>query len=129
MHKKQVLITIFAYLITIFVTANSASIAADLANGKALYENPKLGGGKTGKTCKTCHEDGRDLSRGLLTKKDFLVMGIKMQRLEEVVNFCIEVTLRGEGIDPESQDMAELIGYLDHLANKKPPFQPEEGLN
>ena len=132
MRKNHISLAASAFLATVCIvvcmTATSASGAADLANGKALYENPALGGGRTGKTCKTCHEDGRDLSPGLLAKKDFQVMGIKMQRLEDVVNFCIEVTLRGEGVDPKGRDMADLIGYLDYLANKKPLFHQEKGL-
>ena len=119
MIKKISSTILLAWLACILIS--SSSYAADLVNGKALYENPKLGGGTSGKTCKTCHEDGRDLSRDLLTKKEFRVMRIPMKNLAEVVNFCIEVTLRGEGIAPDSKEMTDLIHYLDYLANKKSP--------
>jgi cytochrome c len=92
---------------------------ADPERGRALFEDPALGGGTSGKTCLTCHEHGRDLSNAVQTGGHFTVMGIAMDGLEEVVNFCIEVTLRGEGLAPEGKDMADLIAYLKFFQARK----------
>ncbi|MFA7348263.1 MAG: hypothetical protein WCZ86_10910 [Desulfurivibrionaceae bacterium] len=87
-------------------------LGADARHGKLLFESPALGGGTSGKTCLTCHEHGRDFSPETMTRKHYLVMGNPVGSLAGVVNFCIEVALRGEGIAENGEEMDDLIAYL-----------------
>jgi len=49
-------------------------------------------------------------------------MGLDIKTLPEVINSCIEITLRGEGIDPEGKEMKALIHYIKYLKlNEKSP--------
>lgn len=121
---------------------SSTLLAADLANGRRLYFDPALGGGTSGKCCFTCHETGRDLGDDLDRRTHFTVMGIALEGIAEVVNFCIEVTLRGEGLDPQGKEMEDLLAYLTWLGksqggsagrlegngNKKAPARDRPGL-
>lgn len=86
--------------------------AADSQRGGRLFASPELGGGTSGKTCLTCHEGARDFEPATMTRERYEVMDIPMANLPEVINFCIEVTLRGEGLDPQGRDMSDLIAYL-----------------
>ena len=74
--------------------------------------------GSNGKTCLTCHEKGLDLDVNLMDKRNFEVMGVKVKDPADAVNFCIEVALRGEGIDPQSKEMANMLAWLAILATK-----------
>ena len=98
----------------------STAYSADLERGKTLFEDPTLGGGTSGKTCKTCHEHGDGWDENFSTKQKYQVMGEKLSTLEDVVNYCIEVTLRGEGLEADSRDMTDLIAYLKSLEGKEP---------
>ena len=93
--------------------------AADLTNGRRLYLDPTLGGGTSGKCCFTCHEQGRDLGPDLDQRTSFKVMEIAMEGLAEVINFCIEVALRGGGLDPQGKEMADLAAYLTWLGKEQ----------
>jgi hypothetical protein len=87
-------------------------LGADANRGKLLFGSPTLGGGTSGKTCLTCHEHGRDFSEETMTRKHYLVMGNSVGSLAGVVNFCIEVALRGEAIAENSEEMDDLLAYL-----------------
>ncbi len=104
---------IFALMILGIFCLVQPSHAGDVLRGKMLFESPQLGKGTSGKTCLTCHEHGRDFSLQTLSKTSFEVMGIELGGIEEVINFCIEVTLRGEGLEKESRDMEDLLAYLE----------------
>lgn len=108
-----------ATVLIVTVLLPSISLGADLANGRRLYLDPTLAGGTTEKCCATCHEQGRDLGSDLDQRTDFDVMGIAMQGLAEVINFCIEVTLRGEGLEPRSNEMGDLIAYIIWLGKQQ----------
>ncbi|HIJ91388.1 MAG: hypothetical protein OEV89_12025 [Desulfobulbaceae bacterium] len=97
---------------TVFLAATGDCLGGDAGHGKLLFESPALGGGTSGKTCLTCHEHGRDLSPETLKRKTYLVMGNPVTTLAGVINFCIEVTLRGEAIPENSTEMNDLIAYL-----------------
>ncbi len=47
----------------------SGVYAADVAKGKALFNDPKLGGATSGKSCNSCHPDGKGLMGG---KKEYV---------------------------------------------------------
>jgi len=87
-------------------------LGADARRGKLLFESPALGGGTSGKICLTCHENGRDFSPETLTRKQYRVMGNPVTSLAGVVNFCIEVALRGEAIPENGEEMKDLLAYL-----------------
>jgi cytochrome c peroxidase len=77
--------------------------------GKALFSDPKLGGGTAGVSCNSCHPDGKGIEKAA-DRKD----------LEEQVNLCIRNALKGKGINPKSAEMADILAYLKSLKGKTP---------
>lgn len=96
----------------LFLAVTGSCLGADARNGKLLFESPTLGGGTSGKTCLTCHEHGRDFSPETLSRKQYLVMDNPVGSLAGVINFCIEVALRGQAIPENGKEMNDLIAYL-----------------
>ncbi len=84
-----------------------AFAAGDVAKGKILFNDTKLGGNTSGKSCSSCHLDGKGLEKAA-DRKD----------LEAFVNSCIENAVKGKAIDPKSQEMANLVTYLKSLKKK-----------
>ena len=105
-------ITTLLAVFTLFLATTSSCLGADAQHGKLLFESPALGGGTSGKTCLTCHEHGRDLSPETMTRKTYQVMGNPVASLAGVVNFCIEVALRGEALPENGKEMDDLLAYL-----------------
>ncbi|MFA6499135.1 MAG: hypothetical protein WC256_09765 [Desulfurivibrionaceae bacterium] len=105
-------ITMLLTAFCIFFAAIGICLGADAQQGKLLFEIPTLGGGTSGKSCLTCHEHGRDFSLKTISKKQYLVMGNPVGTLAGVINFCIEVALRGEAIAENGQEMHDLLAYL-----------------
>jgi len=104
-----------------FVVAGLAfAVTPSVENGKALFEDPTLGGGTTGKSCKTCHTGGARLSDDFAAKTKFVIMGQELKELTEVINFCIAGPLGGNTIDPAGQEMSDLIAYMKTLKDKSP---------
>ena len=103
------------------VTAGTLSLAyaANIDKGKALFENPALGGGTTGKSCNTCHPGGKKLGGDLFDRKKLTIMGMEKNNVEEMVNVCIERPLGGTAIDPQGEEMRDLIAYLKTLVAKQ----------
>lgn len=95
----------------------SGAFAADIEKGKALFNDPNLGGGTSGKSCGSCHPDGKGLENAA-DKKEFNIMGKKQKGLEGAVNFCIENALKGKAIDPKGADMANIVAYIKSLKGK-----------
>lgn len=104
-------------LIALGLIFSFAFAAGDVAKGKALFNNPKLGGGTAGKSCNSCHPDGKGLEKAA-DKKEFNIMGKKQKSLEEAVNFCIENPLKGKAIDPKGADMVNIVAYIKSLGKK-----------
>jgi len=96
-----------------------AFAGGDAAKGKALFNDPKLGGGKAGKSCNSCHPNGKGLEK-VADKKEFNLGGKKQKDIEEAVNFCIEMMLKGKAIDPKGADMSNLVTYIKSIAKKSP---------
>lgn len=107
-------ITTLIAAVTIALVAGNC-LAADAQRGKLLFESPTFGGGTSGKSCLTCHEHGRDFSPETLSRKAYTIMDNPVATLGGVINFCIEVALRGEAIPENSEDMQDLIAYLSLL--------------
>jgi len=106
---------IFTVLATAFI---STAYAADVEKGKALFNDPKFAGGTSGKSCNTCHPNGKGLEKSG-TKKKFRVMGQEQKSLEEAVNFCIVNANKGKAIDVNSEDMKNIVAYIKSLGKKK----------
>lgn len=100
--KKVMILTAAVFM------AGGLSIAygANPEKGKALFESPKLGNGTTGKSCLTCHPGGKKL--GAMDKNN----------LAGMVNTCIEKPLGGTAIDPQGEEMQDLIAYMKTLVAK-----------
>ncbi|MCL7488469.1 MAG: hypothetical protein M8357_09895 [Desulfobulbaceae bacterium] len=107
-------------LATTLVMAGTLSLAyaADADKGKALFESPTFAGGTTGKSCVTCHPGGKGLGSDLFDRKKLTIMGMEKDSVEEVVNVCIENPLGGTAIDPQGEEMQDLIAYLKTLVAK-----------
>jgi cytochrome c553 len=78
--------------------------AGDVAKGKVVFDDTRLGGASSGISCNTCHPDGKGLEKAA-ERKD----------LERFVNLCIENAVKGKAIDPKSDDMANLVAYIKSL--------------
>jgi cytochrome c len=91
--------------------------AGNVEKGKLLFESPAFGGGTSGKSCNSCHAGGNKLSRKLFDEKTkaFWIMGMQKKSLAEVINICIEKPLAGKAIDPEGEEMMDLIAYMETL--------------
>lgn len=105
-------ITTLLMAFSVFLAATGICLGANAQHGKLLFESPDLGGGTSGKSCLTCHEHGRNFSPETMSKKQYLVMSNPVVSLTEVINFCIEVALRGEAIAENGEEMNDLIAYL-----------------
>lgn len=105
-------------LIAVGLIFTFAFAAGDVEKGKALFNNPKLGSGTSGKTCNSCHPDGEGLEQ-TPGKKTFKTPGGVHKTIEEAVNVCIKMTLKGKAIDPKSADMANIVAYIKSLKDKK----------
>lgn len=98
-------------LVTVLMLSGTLVYAADADKGKDLFESPTLGGGTTGNSCSSCHEGGKGLGSDLFERMD-------KKRLAAVINNCIEKTMGGRAIDPEGQEMQNLMAYMKTLVTK-----------
>jgi len=86
--------------------------------GKALFNDPKLGGGTEGKSCSTCHTDGKGLE-GVADKKEWKSPSGAVKTLEDMVNTCITMALKGKPLDVKSEQMKDIVSYLKTFKAKK----------
>lgn len=86
----------------------AASHESTIDKGKILFNDPNLG--KSGKSCNTCHKDGKGLEKAT-AKKD----------LEDTVNSCITGALKGKALDVKSADMQSLVLYIKSFAASTKP--------
>lgn len=110
--KRRLPLLLLILLQAIPLPLPAPCFGSDSERGRVLFAEPGLGGSNNGKSCLTCHEGGRDLSSETMTRVEYMVMGNPMKSLTEVINFCIEVTLRGEALNEKSDEMADLRAYL-----------------
>jgi cytochrome c len=115
---KKAIALIVSVLFVFSITALSFA-AGDITKGKALFNDPKLGGGTTGKSCNSCHPDGKGLENAGM-KKQFNLGGKKQTGLKEAINTCIENALKGKALDKKSQEMKDLVAYIKSLGKKTP---------
>jgi len=83
----------------------------DAARGEALFNDTNFAGATSGKSCSTCHPDGRGLENAG-DKEEFRIMGKTQKSLEEAVNICIEQAIHGKAIDPVSEEMQDIVAYI-----------------
>lgn len=95
-----------------------AHAAGDVSKGKELFKDPKFAGAVSGKSCNSCHPDGRGLGNAG-GKTEFHVMGKTQKTLEDVVNFCIENANKGKALDPSSEQMKDIVAYIKSLNVQK----------
>ncbi|MGC1456215.1 MAG: hypothetical protein WA946_13600 [Nitrospirota bacterium] len=85
--------------------------------GKALFNDTKLGGGTAGKSCNTCHPDGKGLE-GVGSKTMWKNPGGEFKSLEEAINVCITLANKGKALDVKSEQMKDLVSYLKSIPSK-----------
>ncbi|MBI5057705.1 MAG: hypothetical protein HZB61_13910 [Nitrospirae bacterium] len=91
-----------------------AHATGDAAKGKALFNDPKFAGATTGKSCNSCHPDGKGLDKAG-DKHEFKIMGHTQKSLEEAVNSCIEGAIKGKALDLSSVQMKDMVAYIKSL--------------
>jgi cytochrome c peroxidase len=107
-------------LISIAMLFASAVLAAHHTpedRGKALFNDPKLGGTE-GKSCNSCHPDGKGLDKA----------GSKAEgKTQEAINSCMSNAHKGKTLEVNSEQMKDLLSYIKTLkpagaepAKKKP---------
>ena len=87
--------------------------------GKALFNDPALGGGTAGRSCNTCHPGGKGLFK-VAEKREWKNPGGMFKSLAETVNTCIVLALKGKALDVNSDQMKDLISYLKSLKAEGP---------
>jgi cytochrome c553 len=92
-----------------------AMAGGDVEKGKALFSDPKFGGGTAGVSCNSCHPDGKGLEKAA-----------DMKGLAKQVNACIKNALKGKGIDLKSAEMADMVAYIKSLKGKAPGPTPKK---
>lgn len=79
-----------------------ASEVGDVARGKQLFADPKLGGSTNDKSCNTCHPDGKGLEK----------TGVN---IESTIQACIQKALEGKPLATDSQELKDLVAYIASL--------------
>lgn len=122
---KITALLLMAVGLVFFLTFTAHSLTeGDVEKGKALFNDVNFGSGTSGKSCNSCHLNGKGLEMSG-EKKEFNIMGKKQNSLEEAVNFCIKMALKGKAIDSESEDMLNIVAYIKSL-KEKPAESPTE---
>jgi len=93
-----------ACLLALLVPPALPVAAADqLQTGKELF-NAQLG--SNGKTCNSCHPDGKGLERA---------GNYDRQQLRDIINNCIEKALQREMLPPDDPRLTQLESYVRSL--------------
>ena len=103
---KLVLPMVLLFMIST-IPVFAAQQDASVENGKILFNDPKLG--TNGKTCNTCHRDGKGLENAA-----------KRADLDEMVSSCIKASLKGKFFEANSVEVRSLSLYIKSMAEKKP---------
>jgi cytochrome c553 len=102
---KALKISLVSIFVVVGLISSFAFAAGDVTKGRVLFNDTKLG--TAGKSCNSCHPDGKGLDKAA-DRKD----------LAKIINTCIENALQGKPIDPKSAEMADLITYIKSLRGK-----------
>jgi len=106
-------------LLVVGLTASFGFAAGNAEKGKAMFNDPKLG--TNGSTCNSCHPAGKGLEKsGEQGKKEWRTPGGVQKSLEDAINMCITMALKGKALDKKSQGMQDLVAYIKSLGGKAP---------
>jgi mono/diheme cytochrome c family protein len=94
-----------------------AFAAGNAENGKALFNDPKAFNGSVGKSCGSCHPNGKGLENAGMEKGGNTPAG-KSTSLEDTINGCIVMANKGKAIDPKSAEMKDVVAYIKSLGKK-----------
>ncbi len=83
----------------------------DAHNGWLLFRDESLGGSPNDKSCHSCHENEHELA-GWASKNYDALFGYITRDIEDVINLCIVLPLKGKPYVKSSQEMADLLAYL-----------------
>ena len=90
--------------------------ADDVAKGKKMFNDPNLNGAPGPTSCNTCHPDGKLLEKaGEAGRTRWKNPGGTWTSLEDTNNVCIIMAVKGKALDPDSQDMKDLVAYIKSL--------------
>jgi cytochrome c len=101
-------------VITLFVTSLLAFPAGDIEKGKVLFCDKTFTGASVGMSCNSCHINGKGL-QGAGNEKECRIMGKYYKTLPEAVNHMIVTALHGKALDPESEEMVDIVAYIKSL--------------
>jgi cytochrome c len=101
-------------VITLFVTSLLAFPSGDVKKGEALFHDQTFAGSTTGKSCNSCHINGKGL-HGAGIEKECRIMGKYYKTLPEAVNYMIETAIHGKALNPESEEMVDIVAYINSL--------------
>lgn len=95
-----------------------AYASGNAEKGRALFNDPSLG--TNGSTCGTCHPNGQGLEdAGSKSRKTWTTPAGIESSLEDAINTCITMALKGKALDKNSRKMQDLVAYIDSLGKKK----------
>jgi cytochrome c len=106
-------------LLAFSLVSSFAFAAGDVEKGKAMFNDPKLGTNNS--TCATCHPGGKGLEKaGEKGKKQWKTPGGVLNSLEDAINMCITMALKGKALDKDSQKMKDMVAYIKSIGGKAP---------
>ena len=104
---------LLAMLTIILMFGAGTAFSGDINKGKSLFSSTKLG--TNGKSCNSCHPDGRNIDG---SKSSYKILGSEQSNIEDAANFCNEMALNGEPLKKDSEKMKDLSDYLSTLKPK-----------
>ncbi|MBF0539126.1 MAG: hypothetical protein HQL03_12835 [Nitrospirae bacterium] len=113
----KLVITIVTAILVIGMTILPA-LAGSVQNGKKLFNDSRFAGATAGKSCASCHPDGKGIE-GAADKQTFTVMGQDSASLEDAINMCIKMALKGKPIAKNSSEMQDVVAYIKSLGPTK----------
>jgi len=81
--------------------------SADISNGEKLFQSSDLG--TNGKSCQTCHPNGKGLTD--LSEYESIV-------LQDTINTCIEKALKGKPFSEGAQELQDIEDYMRQFSKK-----------
>jgi cytochrome c len=92
--------------------------AGNVEKGKALFNDPKFAGGTAGKSCASCHPDGKGLEKAA-EKKEWMTPAGSAKTLKKAINLCVVNALKGKALDLKSEEMKDIVAYIKSLGKTK----------
>ena len=105
-------------LVLLLATTVFAARHTPVERGKALFNDTKLGNGTAGRSCNTCHPNGKGLF-GVGKKTMWKTPAGEFRTLEGAVNICITKALKGKALKEKSRQMKDIVAYLKSLKPEK----------